>query len=52
VTLGEAAASLKPLVFMLTGIGMLIPLMLGYNACQYMVFCGKVREEEEYHSSI
>jgi cytochrome d ubiquinol oxidase subunit II len=50
VTLGEAAASPKTLVFMLTGIGMLIPLMLGYNAYQYAVFRGKVREEEGYHS--
>jgi cytochrome d ubiquinol oxidase subunit II len=51
VTLGEAAASPKTLVFMLTGIGMLIPLMLGYNAYQYAVFRGKVREEEGYPGS-
>ncbi|MDD5580939.1 MAG: cytochrome d ubiquinol oxidase subunit II [Methylobacter sp.] len=50
ITLTEAAASPKTLVFMLTGIGMLIPLMLGYNAYQYAVFRGKVREEEGYHS--
>jgi cytochrome d ubiquinol oxidase subunit II len=42
ITLGAAAASAKTLVFMLLGIGMLIPLMMGYNAYQYMVFRGKV----------
>jgi cytochrome bd-type quinol oxidase subunit 2 len=30
---------------------MLIPLMLGYNAYQYAVFRGKVREEEGYPSA-
>ena len=48
ITIGDAAASPKTLVFMLTGIGMLIPLMLGYNAYQYLVFRGKVREEGGY----
>ena len=42
VTLSEAAASNKTLVFMLTGVGMLLPVMLIYNAYQYMVFRGKV----------
>jgi cytochrome d ubiquinol oxidase subunit II len=43
VTVAAAAASSKTLVFMLTGIGMLLPVMLIYNAYQYLVFRGKVR---------
>lgn len=39
-----AASSAKTLVFMLTGIGMLIPIMLIYNAYQYLVFRGKVTQ--------
>jgi cytochrome d ubiquinol oxidase subunit II len=42
VTIGDAAASPKTLVFMLTGIGMLLPIMLIYNGYQYFVFRGKV----------
>ena len=44
VTLGGGAASAKTMVFMLLGIGMLVPFMLGYNAYQYRVFSGKVHE--------
>ena len=43
LTLSVAAASSRTLVFMLAGIGMLLPVMLIYNAYQYMVFRGKVR---------
>lgn len=43
VTVAEAASSSKTLIFMLTGIGMLIPVMLIYNGYQYLVFRGKVR---------
>jgi cytochrome d ubiquinol oxidase subunit II len=43
LTLSDAAASSRTLVFMLTGIGMLLPVMFIYNAYQYMVFRGKVR---------
>jgi cytochrome d ubiquinol oxidase subunit II len=42
VTIADAAASPKTLVFMLTGIGMLLPIMLIYNGYQYFVFRGKV----------
>ena len=45
LSIGEAASSPKTLVFMLTGIGMLIPVMLIYNAYQYLVFRGKVRDD-------
>ncbi|HET6725603.1 MAG TPA: cytochrome d ubiquinol oxidase subunit II [Gammaproteobacteria bacterium] len=44
ITVYGAASSAKTLVFMLTGIGMLIPIMLIYNAYQYLVFRGKVTE--------
>ena len=43
LTITDAAASGKTLVFMLAGIGMLIPIMLVYNGYQYLVFRGKVR---------
>jgi cytochrome d ubiquinol oxidase subunit II len=43
ITVSEAASSSKTLVFMLAGIGILIPVMLIYNGYQYMVFRGKVR---------
>ncbi|GAC1580162.1 MAG: cytochrome d ubiquinol oxidase subunit II [Sphingomicrobium sp.] len=42
VTAMDAAADSMTLVFMLVGIGMLIPVMLAYNAYQYVVFRGKV----------
>lgn len=44
VTIANAAASPKTLVFMLTGIGMLLPIMLIYNGYQYFVFRGKVSQ--------
>jgi cytochrome d ubiquinol oxidase subunit II len=44
----DAAARPNTLVFMLTGIGMLIPIMIIYNAYQYLVFRGKVSEQEGY----
>ncbi len=42
LTLADAASS-KTLVFMLTGVGMLLPIMIIYNSYQYLVFRGKVR---------
>jgi len=42
VAIADAAASAKTLVFMLTGIGMLLPVMMIYNGYQYLVFRGKV----------
>ncbi len=44
----DAAARANTLVFMLTGIGMLIPIMIIYNAYQYLVFRGKVSEQKGY----
>jgi cytochrome bd-type quinol oxidase subunit 2 len=40
LTLDDAAASSPALVFMLVGIGMLIPVMLVYNGYRYRVFRG------------
>ena len=45
VTAGQAAADNLTLVFMMLGIGMLIPVMIAYNAYQYVVFRGKVTSE-------
>jgi len=45
----DAAAKANTLVFMLTGIGMLIPVMIIYNAYQYLVFRGKVSGQEGGH---
>jgi cytochrome d ubiquinol oxidase subunit II len=42
VTASEAASDSLTLVFMMLGIGLLIPVMIIYNAYQYMVFRGKV----------
>lgn len=50
VTALDSASSSKTLVFMLTGIGILIPIMMVYNGYQYLVFRGKARVEEgDYH---
>jgi cytochrome d ubiquinol oxidase subunit II len=43
ISVSTAASSSRTLVFMLVGIGMLIPVMLVYNGYQYLVFRGKVQ---------
>lgn len=48
LTLYQAAATTKTLIFMLTGIGMLIPIMLVYNGYQYLVFRGKITASSAY----
>ena len=45
MTLHAAASSTKTLEFMLTAVGGLLPLMLGYNAYQYYVFRGRTSSE-------
>jgi cytochrome d ubiquinol oxidase subunit II len=45
MTLHAAASSTKTLEFMLLAIGVLLPLMLGYNAYQYYVFRGRTSTE-------
>lgn len=46
ITLLHAASSSKTLIFMLSGIGFLIPVMLVYSGYQYLVFRGKVQMDE------
>ncbi|WP_347986078.1 cytochrome d ubiquinol oxidase subunit II [Methylomonas sp. AM2-LC] len=41
--LSQAASSSKTLIFMLAGIGFLIPIMLVYSGYQYLVFRGKIQ---------
>jgi cytochrome d ubiquinol oxidase subunit II len=42
MTIAEAASDSSTLIFMLIGIGMILPVMVGYNLFQYHVFRGKV----------
>jgi cytochrome d ubiquinol oxidase subunit II len=42
ITATAAASDSLTLVFMMLGIGLLIPVMITYNAYQYVVFRGKV----------
>ena len=44
LTAQASAADSLTLVFMMLGIGMLIPVMIFYNGYQYLVFRGKVRD--------
>jgi cytochrome bd ubiquinol oxidase subunit II len=46
VLLTHAASSSKTLIFMLSSIGLLIPVMLIYSGYQYLVFRGKVKLDE------
>ncbi len=48
VTIWDAAAPTSSLVFMLVGVAVLIPIILGYTAYAYWVFRGKVGHEG-YH---
>ncbi|MBE9100295.1 cytochrome d ubiquinol oxidase subunit II [Vacuolonema iberomarrocanum] len=45
ITIYQGAANPSSLVFMLTFVGVLIPIMLFYNIYNYLVFRGKVTEE-------
>jgi cytochrome d ubiquinol oxidase subunit II len=46
ITLTHAASSSRTLIFMLSTIGFLIPVMLIYSGYQYLVFRGKVQMDE------
>ncbi len=48
LTVFEAAASPLTLVFMLAGIGLLLPIMMVYNGYQYLVFRGKITTGSGY----
>jgi len=49
ITIWQAAAPENSQIFMLFGVAVLIPLILGYTAWAYWVFRGKVRPEHGYH---
>jgi cytochrome d ubiquinol oxidase subunit II len=49
ITIWQAAAPENSQVFMLFGVAILIPLILGYTAWAYWVFRGKVNPESGYH---
>jgi cytochrome d ubiquinol oxidase subunit II len=47
LSLGETASSITTLVFVLTGIGVLIPVMLVYNGYLHFVFREKIRRDTD-----
>jgi cytochrome d ubiquinol oxidase subunit II len=49
ITIWQAASPENSQRFMLVGVAILIPLILGYTAWAYWVFRGKVRPESGYH---
>jgi len=49
VTIWDAAAAPSTQLFMLVGVIILLPLVLGYTAYSYYVFRGKVTPETGYH---
>ncbi|HVX75275.1 MAG TPA: cytochrome d ubiquinol oxidase subunit II [Bradyrhizobium sp.] len=49
ITIWQAAAPKNSQVFMLVGVAILIPLILGYTGWAYWVFRGKVRLGSGYH---
>jgi cytochrome d ubiquinol oxidase subunit II len=49
ITIWQAAAQRETLIFLLVGVVILIPIILGYTAYAYWVFRGKVRAGEGYH---
>jgi cytochrome d ubiquinol oxidase subunit II len=49
ITIWQAASPENSQLFMLVGVAVLIPLILGYTAWAYWVFRGKIRPESGYH---
>jgi cytochrome bd ubiquinol oxidase subunit II len=49
ITIWQAAAPPATQVFLIIGIGALLPFILGYTAFSYYVFRGKARPDEGYH---
>ena len=49
ITIWDAAAPENSQIFMLVGVSVLIPLILGYTAWAYYVFRGKVQAGHGYH---
>src|SRR5207253_10992715 len=48
ITIWQAAAPANSQIFMLFGVAILIPLILGYTAWAYWVFRGQVKPESGY----
>ena len=49
ITIWQAAAPPTTQLFLIIGIGALLPFILGYTAFSYYVFRGKARPDEGYH---
>jgi cytochrome d ubiquinol oxidase subunit II len=49
ITIWQAASPENSQIFMLLGVAILIPMILGYTAWAYYVFRGKVKPESGYH---
>jgi cytochrome d ubiquinol oxidase subunit II len=49
ITIWQAASPASSQLFMLVGVAVLIPLILGYTSWAYWVFRGKVRVGSGYH---
>jgi len=49
ITIWQAASPENSQVFMLFGVGFLVPLILGYTAWTYWVFRGKVKAGSGHH---
>jgi cytochrome d ubiquinol oxidase subunit II len=49
ITIWQAASPENSQLFMLVGVAVLVPLILGYTAWAYWVFRGKVKAEHGYH---
>ena len=49
ITIWQAAAPESSQIFLLFGVSVLIPLIIGYTGWAYWVFRGKVRPESGYH---
>jgi cytochrome d ubiquinol oxidase subunit II len=49
ITIWQAAAAPETQLFLIVGVGALIPVILAYTVFSYYVFRGKVRPGEGYH---
>ena len=49
ITIWQAASPENSQLFMLFGVAVLVPLILGYTGWAYWVFRGKVKPESGYH---
>jgi len=49
ITVWQAAAAPKSQIFILAGMSVMIPIILGYTVFVYHTFRGKVRPGEGYH---